>query len=122
MEGRRGYWWDLLPPDFERRVRWIEEIPQGDLFGDGSVRAIPLPGHSPGMHGLLSEQLIYAADAAGHSRILEGKARRRLSTLIAWDRGQEAQSVALLRQYPSHLPRILAHCPLPQGPFERSPC
>lgn len=71
----------LLPEDFERRGRAIEtstrctlphawrELGDGhDLLGDGSLYAVPLPGHARGQYGLLlrhedDRELLLAGDA-----------------------------------------------------------
>lgn len=63
---RRAYLPKLLPEDFERRQRRIEDTPRRalparwsalgaghDLIGDGSLWAVPLPGHARGHYGLL---------------------------------------------------------------------
>ena len=63
---RRGMLRALTPPGFATRVRWFEEgarvalpgdlapFTEGvDLFGDGSLIAVPLPGHCPGHWGLV---------------------------------------------------------------------
>lgn len=62
---RQGMLAELLPSDFERRAIWFEDRPSKslsrayapfdegrDLFGDGSLIALELPGHSPGHWGL----------------------------------------------------------------------
>lgn len=77
---------DLIPPDLESRVHFVEDCADAalprlwrhldtgkDLFGDGSLTAISLPGHAPGHHGLLLEtqagrQVLLAGDAAWLSR------------------------------------------------------
>lgn len=59
----------LLPPDFERRVVFADELARVDLpaeclpfdsgfdlFGDGSVIGVPLPGHSRGQMGIVFRQ------------------------------------------------------------------
>jgi glyoxylase-like metal-dependent hydrolase (beta-lactamase superfamily II) len=62
----RGFLPQLLPVDFEQRATLLDEadfksggigsFASGhDLFGDGSVRLIPLPGHARGQLGLLAE-------------------------------------------------------------------
>jgi glyoxylase-like metal-dependent hydrolase (beta-lactamase superfamily II) len=71
----------LLPPDIEQRVRFAEssrplrlpepwcELGEGyDLFDDGSVTGVPLPGHASGHMGLIirdtdDRQVMLAADA-----------------------------------------------------------
>lgn len=63
---RRGYLRTLLPPDFETRLSCVEDahrvaLPASmqpfaegfDLFDDGTLIAVPLPGHTPGQIGLL---------------------------------------------------------------------
>ena len=57
---------ELLPDDFDKRHCAIEALPESalphawrelgsgfDLLGDGSLRAVPLPGHARGHYGLL---------------------------------------------------------------------
>jgi len=85
---RHGLLRALLPGDFAQRVRWIEDAPTAgvpdalralgpgrDLFGDGSLVAIPLPGHAVGHYGLFfhgrdGEPVLLIADAAWSSRAL----------------------------------------------------
>jgi len=71
---------DLFPAGLEARTRVIEACPPAarslpglppglDLLGDGSLIAIPLPGHAPGHIGLLltaqtGREVLLAADAA----------------------------------------------------------
>jgi glyoxylase-like metal-dependent hydrolase (beta-lactamase superfamily II) len=81
---RRGMLRALIPPDFGARVRWFEDaapvaLPPdlaplataADLLGDGSLLAVPLPGHCPGHWGLaLREDAglhVLVADAAWSS-------------------------------------------------------
>lgn len=72
---RHGVFAELIPSDFESRLDAIEQasqqktvhLPEGyDIFDDGSVLAIPLPGHADGHFGLLFDQrevpLLYATD------------------------------------------------------------
>lgn len=78
----------LLPTDFGERVQWIENagtcaLPPGfeafgrgyDLWGDGSMVAVALPGHAAGHFGLLfrdvqGKQVFLIADAVWSSRAL----------------------------------------------------
>ncbi len=84
---------DLLPDDFDIRHRSIETLPlralpQGwrafgegrDLLGDGSLYAVPLPGHARGQYGLLlrhedDREYLLAGDAtwridsSGHASV-----------------------------------------------------
>lgn len=80
----RGYLPALLPSDFERRARYFEDtehvaLPQlspfhggYDIFGDGSIFAVSLPGHAQGQYGLFFEDAhgtptLLAADACWSS-------------------------------------------------------
>jgi glyoxylase-like metal-dependent hydrolase (beta-lactamase superfamily II) len=85
---KRGLLPSLLPTDLQQRVRWIEDAPSvplsgpfvefetgHDLWGDGSMLAIALPGHAAGHYGLLfrsvnGEQVFLIADAAWSSQAL----------------------------------------------------
>jgi len=62
---RRGVLAGLVPEDLEARARFFEDLPRralpphfapfeagADLFGDGSLVAVELPGHCPGHWGL----------------------------------------------------------------------
>ncbi len=74
---RHGVFAELLPEDFTTRIKPFEslaevEAPFGlgnawDVFNDGAVLAVPLPGHMRGHTGVLWPQrdtpLLYAADA-----------------------------------------------------------
>lgn len=63
---RKAFLPGLLPPDFTARVAAVEGLRQvelparlrpfetgADLFGDGSVAIVPLPGHAAGHYGVL---------------------------------------------------------------------
>lgn len=83
---RLGYLPDLLPPDFTDRLRLVDGFADAaygpfpgthDLFGDGRLRLVPLPGHAAGQVGLLAEassdcRVLFVADAcwvsAGYQR------------------------------------------------------
>ena len=85
---RRGILPSLLPDDFGQRARWIEDLPRSSLTGtfeafrtgydlgnDGSMLAIPLPGHAAGHYGLLfqatgGERVFLIADAVWSSQAL----------------------------------------------------
>ncbi|WP_115046916.1 MBL fold metallo-hydrolase [Xanthomonas arboricola] len=82
---RRALLPQLLPEDFDRRLQFAEQAPmraltgawQGlgaayDLFDDGSVLAVPLPGHVPGQMGLWvrdqhDREVLLCADAVWSS-------------------------------------------------------
>ena len=84
---RRGMLRALVPPNFGARVRWFEDdaavaLPPdlapfteaADLLGDGSLLAVPLPGHCPGHWGLaIREEAgfhLLVADAAWSSEAI----------------------------------------------------
>ncbi|MFN3824058.1 MAG: MBL fold metallo-hydrolase [Pseudorhodobacter sp.] len=57
----------LVPLDFSASGRATETLQGHDLFGDGAMLALPLPGHAEGHFGLvfpqLSRPLLYGVDA-----------------------------------------------------------
>lgn len=73
---RHGVFAELFPADFESRLDGLSSkqqvaphdgVPAGaDLFGDGSIVAVDLPGHADGQFGLLfpnmERPLLYAVD------------------------------------------------------------
>lgn len=84
---RRGMLRTLVPPDFAARVRWFEDAPRtpmpaelapfadgADLLGDGSLIAVPLPGHCPGHWGAVLREdaglRFLVADAAWSSEAI----------------------------------------------------
>jgi glyoxylase-like metal-dependent hydrolase (beta-lactamase superfamily II) len=85
---KRGLLPQLLPDDFLDRVSWIEDAPLRDLpvaladfgrghdlFGDGSLVAISLPGHAAGHYGLLfvdpqNTPIFLVADAVWSSQAI----------------------------------------------------
>lgn len=81
---RKGMLRALIPADFGARARWFEEASRvalpadlapfadgADLLGDGSLLALPLPGHCPGHWGLVVREMaglhLLVADAAWSS-------------------------------------------------------
>lgn len=79
---RHGVFRELLPPDLPGRITPLHTLPvteapfglgpARDVFGDGSVIAVPLPGHMRGHTGFLFTQfdrpLLYAGDAGWLAR------------------------------------------------------
>lgn len=67
---RRGFLPQLVPEDFESRVHWVDG--ETDLFQDGFVRLIPLPGHAEGQMGALLQtelgRVFLCADGVWDSR------------------------------------------------------
>lgn len=74
---RHGVFTELLPEDFAAHIKRFEDCaaveaplglgPARDVFGDGAVLAVPLPGHMRGHTGFvwpdLDPPLLYAGDA-----------------------------------------------------------
>jgi glyoxylase-like metal-dependent hydrolase (beta-lactamase superfamily II) len=119
-----GWHQSLWPEALFERSRWLEEfarVTQGpvtgyDLFEDGSVLAVPLPGHCHGQYGLLcnteSGRVFFVADAFADSRVLTQGLKQRAPSWVAADRRAEARTQAWLRNLihwcwivPSHCPR-----------------
>lgn len=112
---RHGVFRELVPPDFDTRLDPIEQaarqqkayLPEGyDIFGDGSVSAVPLPGHADGHFGLLFDQmdvpLLYATDTQWvHDALLPERRPRLFPRLISnsfCDVGQSTDQVARFRK------------------------
>ncbi len=84
-----------------------------DLFGDGSVVAFPLPGHTPGSTGYLvqgkgGQRWLFIGDAAWH---LEGVKRpitknALIARLVDDDRAQTARTLGLLHALQASRPDI----------------
>lgn len=133
---RRAFLPQLLPDDFVGRIQPLsfQAAPPGleplteaaDVFGDGSVLAVRVPGHAPGMIALIARSspqatwtgngtglTLLAADAAWSVRGLrEGMGVHPLARAAFWDVKQEAQSAARLREWLALHPRtqvIVSH-------------
>lgn len=84
---------DLRPRSFFFDEAPLADLPEGlaglgrDLFADGSVIAVPLPGHATGHHGLhfptMAHAPLYAADAAWTLPGLLERRERRLPVFAA---------------------------------------
>ncbi len=126
---RRGLIPTLLPPDLDQRALPTDRLPRGpelphlgptyDLFGDGSILLVSLPGHARGQLGALLTSsegtLLLAADGAWTSRaIRELRPPTRLTNLMADDPRAVEETLARLRAFAESRPevRILpTHCP-----------
>ena len=101
-------------PDFEARLdglsskRRIEPrggVPGGaDLFGDGSVVAVDLPGHADGQFGLLfpklERPLLYAVDAQWLiAALVENRTPGLPASLLAEDAAALEPTSAMLRRF-----------------------
>ena len=141
---RKGVLAGLVPADAEARARFFEELPRvglpgdfapfeqgADLFGDGSLIAVELPGHCPGHWGLALRREddgyeFLVADAAWSGAAIRDNAppppittgllgetgpyRETLTRLHAlWVRNPE------LRLTPSHCPEAAARAVRPDA-------
>ena len=106
---RHGIFTELLPSDFEDRLTPMESLPDialpfgsaRDIFGDGSLLGLDLPGHALGHTGVVwpDQKLIYAADAQWLKRAaLDDRPPRGPARLIYQDEPAMQASLATLRQ------------------------
>lgn len=120
---------ELLPDDFASRVHWVDRFDDAgvgafqrtrDLFGDGSVRLLPLPGHARGQLGLWAtastgRRALFCADACWVSQgFREQRPASRITGLIADDAAQTRDTLRRLHETwaaDRELRVIPAHCP-----------
>ena len=129
---RAGFLAGLLPADFEQRseplgtARWVvlpasyAPFEQGvDVLGDGSLLAVPLPGHAHGQMGLFLTTeawgpMLLAADACWHSRAYrELLFPPALTNFIQADARAYRETLTKLYQLHQHTPEIHilpSHC------------
>lgn len=117
----------LLPRDLPDRLELIDAIDEPwdgpfhashDLFGDGSVRLVDLPGHAPGHVGAVirtndDRRVLLAADACW-SRAALRRGGAVVHRALAHDRGKQDATYELLWRVSRALPDlevIPAHCP-----------
>ncbi len=122
---RHGIFAELIPSDFGSRLAAVESLPRLDLpfgegrdiFGDGRLVALLLPGHATGHCGLVwpEHRLIYAADAQWLSEAMRSdRPPRGPARLVYDDECAMAQSLTLLRAAEAAGYKIvLCHDPLP---------
>ncbi len=136
VRGRRGVFAvrkahvpGLLPDDFEKRLSLLDGFADPgigpfsrthDLFGDGSVRLVPLPGHAAGQMGALvqtgpAERKLLVADAVWMS---EGWRERRMphpvTRFITASHRDYQESVERIHAFHAQFPDIEiipTHCP-----------
>jgi glyoxylase-like metal-dependent hydrolase (beta-lactamase superfamily II) len=120
---RHGTFTDFLPQDLSHRLTGFETLslrptaaalpPGHDLFGDGSLLALPLPGHALGHHGLFwpATGLLYAADAHW---LRDAPPPPFPGRLVAPDPGAFATSLAAAQAHAaSGAPVVYCHDPAP---------
>ncbi|MDX8439900.1 MBL fold metallo-hydrolase [Mesorhizobium australafricanum] len=126
---RHGIFTELFPTDFEARLdglsdkRYVqasEGVPGGaDLFGDGSVIAVDLPGHADGQFGLLfsglDRPLLYAVDVQWLlTALTQNRTPGFPATLIAEDAAAIEPASAMLRRFLASGGEVmLCHDPAP---------
>ena len=124
----RAYIPDLLPPDFRERAKLLESFegqslpamgPTHDLFGDGSLLLIRLPGHARGQIGLLAHTergtILFAADGCWMRRsIRERRLPSRITHLFVDDPQAVRSTIYRWYDFARNCPDVLivpSHCP-----------
>jgi glyoxylase-like metal-dependent hydrolase (beta-lactamase superfamily II) len=124
----RGFIPALMPEDFRERARLLppfhgpELAPFGashDLFNDGSLRLVNLPGHAKGQLGLLVQskqgELFFCADGAWLRESIRRQAPpASIASLIVDDAKEVALTISRLHQFSLLHPEtvlIPSHCP-----------
>jgi glyoxylase-like metal-dependent hydrolase (beta-lactamase superfamily II) len=126
---RSAFFAELLPDDFATRGQAIEDLkavpldtPFGegrDVTGDGSVVAVPLPGHAAGQYGLFcrlagERRILLCADAAWLlANIVEKTRPTWAARMIADDYEAFTRTLAWLHEFSVNRPdvRIIpSHC------------
>ncbi len=125
---RCGYLPALLPTDFAKRATLLPEFTAPalpalgathDLFGDGTMRLVQLPGHARGQIGLFAHttegDYFFVADGAWLTRsIRENRPPSRLTDLIVDDPVAVRRTIANLHDFALSQPDwqiIPTHCP-----------
>jgi glyoxylase-like metal-dependent hydrolase (beta-lactamase superfamily II) len=120
----------LLPDDFASRANAVQAaafridpalaLPAHDVFGDGSMRLVELPGHAPGHVGVwLGDDTggwLYAADAFWHHRQIEEEIRPlMLARAFIHDvRAYDSSVRELRRLHRAGVKMLACHCPKTQ--------
>ena len=88
-----------------------------DLFGDGTIRIIELPGHTPGQIGIFfraaERQFLLVADAVWRWENLQGAMPLSPARLIIEDYSAFCATISQLRQFAAQNPKICivpSHC------------
>ncbi|HVU66498.1 MAG TPA: MBL fold metallo-hydrolase [Ktedonobacteraceae bacterium] len=125
---RRAFIPALLPEHFERRVTLLapfqgESLPAlgatHDLFGDGSLRLLELPGHARGQMGLLARTgrgwVLFAADGCWMRRaVRENRPPSRLTHFFVDNPAMVRATIQRLHLFAAERPDVLivpSHCP-----------
>jgi 2-alkyl-3-oxoalkanoate reductase len=126
----------LLPPDMAARVSLLDRFPDPgigpfdrcrDLFGDGSVRLIPLPGHAIGQFGTLlqtgpQQRKLLIADAVWTSSSWrERRLPHPITRFINTNHRQYVDTIDRIRAFAAQFPDveiIPTHCPEVQQRYQ----
>jgi glyoxylase-like metal-dependent hydrolase (beta-lactamase superfamily II) len=125
---RRAFIPTLLPSDFSARATLLPPFqgsplpalgPTHDLFGDGSLLLVELPGHARGQIGLLAHtergRILFAADGCWQRRsIREQRPPSRLTNLFVDDASMVRTTIHRLHDFAQKQPDVLiipSHCP-----------
>lgn len=125
---RRGIVQAMFPDDFATRARVIHAFdhaplphlgPTHDLFGDGSILLVPLPGHARGQFGALvravSGDLLLCADGAWTSRAWrEVRTPHWITSAMQDDMSALRHTLEALRAFADARPDVTilpTHCP-----------
>ncbi|HLH62972.1 MAG TPA: MBL fold metallo-hydrolase [Ktedonobacteraceae bacterium] len=118
----------LLPKDFDKRVRLLSTFAgpvlpalgqAHDLFGDGSLLLMELPGHARGQMGLLAQttrgQMLFAADGCWLRRsIRERRPPARITHLFVDNTRAVQSTINHLHDFSQACPDVViipSHCP-----------
>ena len=119
---------DLLPSDFSARAKFLTSFegpslpalgPTYDLFGDGSLLLLRLPGHACGQLGLLAHtergRILFAADGCWQRRsIRECRPPSRFTHLFIDDSRAARSTMCRLHDFARAWPDVVivpSHCP-----------
>lgn len=125
---RRGFLPGLMPADFAARAQLLPAFsspalpglgPTHDLFGDGSMVLVELPGHARGQIGLLANtqrgRILFAADGAWHSQaIREVRPPHAVTRVFVDDFAAVRTTLEGLQRFAQALPDVEimpTHCP-----------
>jgi glyoxylase-like metal-dependent hydrolase (beta-lactamase superfamily II) len=125
---RRAFIPALLPADFLKRAQLLDAFqgpplpalgPTHDLFGDGSLRLVELPGHARGQIGMLANTtrgpVLLAADGAWQNRaIRELRPPHLVASLIVDDARAVVETLNRLHAFSLARPDVAlvpTHCP-----------
>lgn len=125
----RGYIPNLLPANLAQRATLIDQFtdpplpdlgPTYDVFNDGSLRLVSLPGHARGQVGMLAQtsqrRILFAADGAWMTRAIhELRLPHPLTYVFIDDRRALRQTLQGLHAFAQQHPEITlvpTHCPV----------